>query len=78
MAADIIMPRILIKHIGIEINADNFQAESPVTYAEQSIELINLALQRDPYGLGAQVVIEGDLDEDNVEINDLGLDEDDT
>lgn len=64
------MKTLTIKNLVIQIDS---KGENPVAEANEAIHLINLALQREPYGLGAQIM-ETSIDDDDVEIGD-GIDE---
>lgn len=43
-------------HVSLQFDADQVTSGNPVQQARQAIDLVNLALQREPYGLGAQIL----------------------
>lgn len=56
---------ITIKNLVIQFDGTG---ENPVAEAQEAIDLINLALQRDPHGLGAQIMA-GGLDASDIEMD---------
>ncbi len=63
------MKTITIKQLVLQIDADN-SGRSEKEQVESAINQINGVLQREPYGLGAQILTP-DLDNSNIEVSDL-------
>lgn len=49
------MKAITIRRLELQFDADQITRGSTEQQARQAIELINLTLQREPFGLGAQL-----------------------
>ena len=49
------MKTITIRRLDLQFDAGQITKGSPEQQARQALELINLALQREPFGLGAQL-----------------------
>ena len=58
------MKTITIKNLSIQFDGNS--TDSPLKQAQEALELINITLQREPYGLGAQILSSG-LDNSDVE-----------
>jgi hypothetical protein len=54
------MKQITVRRLDLLFDADQITNGTNDEQAEQAIELINLSLQREPYGLGAQLVLHPD------------------
>lgn len=67
------MKTITIKNLQIQIDENN-SGSSPKEQAQNAIEQINGVLQREPYGLGAQIMSSG-LDDSDIEVSDSEQDE---
>lgn len=52
------MKAITVSGLSLQFNGDQITAGDNLAQAKQAIELINLELQRQPYGLGAQILWE--------------------
>jgi hypothetical protein len=65
---------INIKNLTIQIDDDN-SGRSLKEQAQDAIEQINGVLQREPYGLGAQILSSG-LDDSDIEESDNDLEDD--
>jgi hypothetical protein len=64
------MKTITIKNLVIQVDG---KGENPVQEAQEAIDAINLALQREPYGLGAQIM-SSSIDADDVTVEDFDQD----
>ena len=49
------MKTITIRRLDLQFDADQVTHGNLVQQADQAVELINLTLQREPFGLGAQL-----------------------
>ena len=49
------MKTITIRRLDLQFDANQVTKGSPEQQVRQALELINLALQREPFGLGAQL-----------------------
>ena len=49
------MTAITIRRLDLQFDAGQITKGSPEQQARQALELINLTLQREPFGLGAQL-----------------------
>ena len=54
------MKVIAIRRLELVFDADHVTHGSIVKQADQALELINLTLQREPFGLGAQLIVHRD------------------
>jgi hypothetical protein len=54
------MKAITIRRVDVQFDADQITQGTPERQADQAIELINLTLQREPFGLGAQLIVHRD------------------
>ena len=54
------MKVITIRRLDLQFDADQVTCGSITKQADQALELINLALQREPFGLGAQLITHRD------------------
>jgi hypothetical protein len=54
------MKAITIRRIDLQFDADQVTKGTAEQQAEQAVELINLTLQRQPFGLGAQLIVHRD------------------
>jgi len=69
------MKTITIKNLVLQVDG---KGENPVQEAQEAIDAINLALQREPHGLGAQIMVTAiDADDVIVENFDQDIDEED-
>lgn len=56
------MNQITVSNLSIQFDADQITSGDDKTQAEQALDLINALLQREPFGLAAQIFRpEGDL-----------------
>lgn len=51
---------ITVYRLDLQFDADQLTHGKPAQQAVQAIELINLSLQREPFGLGAQLFVHSD------------------
>jgi hypothetical protein len=58
------MKTIAIRRLDLQFDADQITRGSADQQAQQAVDLINLALQREPFGLGAQL----DAHPDEIEV----------
>jgi|APCry1669189665_1035243.scaffolds.fasta_scaffold40201_1 hypothetical protein len=65
---------ITIKNLTIQFDAEQTTSGTPLEQARQAIEQINLALQREPYGLGAQI-FESGIDISDIETQESEIEE---
>ena len=49
------MKIITIRRLDLQFDADQITHGTPEQQADQAVQLINLTLQREPFGLGAQL-----------------------
>ncbi len=54
------MKTITVHRLDLQFDAGQITHGNNAKQADQAIELINLTLQRDPYGLGAQLIVHRD------------------
>jgi hypothetical protein len=54
------MKAITIHRVEVQFDADQITKGTADEQADQAVELINLALQREPFGLGAQIIVHRD------------------
>ena len=54
------MKVITIHRVEVQFDADQITHGTAEQQADQAVELINLALQREPFGLGAQIIVHRD------------------
>jgi hypothetical protein len=54
------MKVIIIRRVDLQFDADQITHGDPEQQANQAIDVINLTLQREPFGLGAQLIIHRD------------------
>ena len=54
------MKTITIRRVDVQFDADQVTQGTSEQQARQAVELINLALQRQPFGLGAQLIVHRD------------------
>ena len=54
------MKVITIRRVDIQFDADQITHGTKEQQADQAIEQINLTLQRQPFGLGAQLIVHRD------------------
>ena len=54
------MKIITIRRVDLQFDADQITNGTAEQQADQAIELINLALQREPFGLSAQLIVHRD------------------
>jgi hypothetical protein len=54
------MKVITIHRVEVQFDADQITQGTAEQQADQAIELINLTLQREPFGLGAQLIVHRD------------------
>ncbi len=54
------MKTITIRRLDLQFDADQVTHGNLVQQADQAVELINLTLQREPFGLGAQLFVHRD------------------
>ena len=54
------MKVITIRRVDLQFDADQVTHGTKEQQAEQAIEQINLTLQRQPFGLGAQLIVHRD------------------
>lgn len=50
------MKTITVYRLDLQFDADQVTKGTPLNQAHQAIDQINLVLQREPYGLGAQLI----------------------
>lgn len=63
------MKVITVRRVDLQFDADQITRGTSAEQVRQAIEAINLALQREPFGLGAQLIVH--RDEIEIEIHDL-------
>lgn len=61
------MKTIQIKNLVIQIDLDSQNQDSVQEQVQSAIDQINGVLQREPYGLGAQILSSG-LDDSDIEV----------
>lgn len=66
------MRTITVRRLDLQFDADQITAGSSTEQARQALDQINLTLQREPFGLGAQLITHPD----EVEIESATQDED--
>jgi len=54
------MKVITIRRVDLQFDANQITHGRAEAQADQAIDLINLALQREPFGLGAQLIVHRD------------------
>ena len=54
------MKTITIRRVDVQFDADQITHGRAEEQADQAVELINLVLQREPFGLGAQLIVHRD------------------
>ena len=54
------MKAITIHRVEVQFDADQATNGTAEQQADQAVELINLTLQREPFGLGAQLIVHRD------------------
>jgi hypothetical protein len=54
------MKTITIRRVDLQFDADQITHGKSQQQADQAIELINLVLRREPFGLGAQLIVHPD------------------
>jgi hypothetical protein len=54
------MRTITIRRLDLQFDADQITHGHATIQADQAIELVNLVLQRQPFGLGAQIIVHPD------------------
>jgi hypothetical protein len=54
------MKTITVRRIDLQFDAGQITKGSIAKQVDQAIDLINLALQREPFGLGAQLIVHRD------------------
>jgi hypothetical protein len=54
------MKIITVRRVDLQFDADQITHGKSQQQAEEAIQLINLALQREPFGLGAQLIVHPD------------------
>ena len=54
------MKAITIHRVEVQFDADQITKGTAEQQADQAIEQINLTLQREPFGLGAQLIVHRD------------------
>lgn len=54
------MKVITIRRVDLQFDADQITHGPSSRQVDQAIELINLTLQREPFGLGAQLIVHRD------------------
>lgn len=50
------MKALTIKNLSLQMDLPDTQIKNVEAYAKDMIDLINLTLQREPYGLAAQII----------------------
>lgn len=64
--------KIITSHrLVLQFDADQTTAGTAKAQLKQAVEQINLVLQRQPYGLGAQLTFDHDHEDSDVTIEDL-------
>lgn len=54
------MKTITVRRLDLQFDAGQITHGSSAQQVDQAIELINLTLQREPFGLGAQLIVHRD------------------
>ena len=54
------MKVITVRRIDLQFDANQITHGTPEQQVHQAIELVNLTLQREPFGLGAQLIVHPD------------------
>jgi hypothetical protein len=54
------MKAITVRRVDLQFDADQVTHGSPEDQVRQAIEQMNLTLQRQPFGLGAQLIVHPD------------------
>jgi hypothetical protein len=54
------MKTITIRRLELQFDADQITSGRATRQADQAVDLINLVLQREPFGLGAQLFLHRD------------------
>ena len=54
------MKIITVRRLDLQFDAGQITHGRPAEQVDQAIELINLTLQREPFGLGAQLILHRD------------------
>ena len=54
------MKTITVRRVDFQFDADQITHGRPAEQVDQAIQLINLTLQREPFGLGAQLIVHPD------------------
>ena len=64
------MKTLTIKNLTIQVDG---RGKNPLKEALEALDLINLALQNEPSGLGAQILVSG-IDSSDVSVEEFGED----
>jgi hypothetical protein len=62
---------ITVHNLSLQFDADQIMHGPPKDQINNAIDLINLSLQREPYGLGAQIIRNGEETHDILESGDI-------
>ena len=54
------MKVITVRRIDLQFDANQITHGTPEQQVRQAVELVNLTLQREPFGLGAQLIVHPD------------------
>ena len=54
------MKVITVRRVDLQFDANQITHGKPEQQVRQAIELVNLTLQREPFGLGAQLIVHSD------------------
>jgi len=69
------MKALTIRNLSLQVDipSTQFHGAKVAAYAKDSIDLINLTLQRGPYDLYAQIMVKDEIKTKDLSIADLGV-----